>query len=90
MPMHVQTNHQIVAHGDDVMRLYDDGGTALVTATRAADGWNVKSDSTDEDAPDRVSAIALLTDHAFQHLGPSGDNGEGYSTLVPHGLAGRP
>jgi hypothetical protein len=88
--MHVKTDHQVVAHGNHLMALYDGDGNRLAEATRKDDGWNVKSDKAEDTAPDRVSAIALLTDHAFEVLGPSGDNGEGYSTLVPHGLAQLP
>lgn len=88
--MHVKTDHQVVAHGDDTMRLYDGDGNTLATATRAGDRWSVTSDHGDAVADSRADAIATLTDHAFNVLGPSGGNGEGYSTLVPHGLAETP
>lgn len=89
--MHVETDHQIVPHGTDIMRLYDSDGTALVEATRVGDGWKVKSDHGEDDAADRAAAIELMwKTHAFNVMGPSGDNGEGYSTTIPHGLAEMP
>lgn len=86
----VQYDHSIVAHGVDLMRLYDDKGAVLVTATRGKNSWNIKSDKTNDTAPDRSSAVQMLTDHAFELLGPVNDQGHGYVTLVPHGLPGAP
>jgi hypothetical protein len=85
MPFHVQTDHQIVAHGDDTMALYDNTGKTLAWATRRGDGWNVKSDQGEETAPNRAAAVTAMTEHALAALG-----GDGYSTLVPHGLTDNP
>lgn len=90
MPFHIQTDHQVIAHGTDVMRLYDARGTVIATAERAKKGWHVTTDSTGEVVVDRPAAITAMTEHALTHLGPSDDNGEGYSTLVPYGLADLP
>lgn len=87
---HIQSDHGIVAHGTDIMRLYDTEGVVLVTAARGKNSWNVKSDKTNDTAPDRASAIQMLTDHALELLGPSSDQGHGYSTLIPHGLPDMP
>lgn len=87
----VKTDHQIVAHGDDLMHLYSSDGELIATATRADEGWDVTTASTDvESADNRIAAIALLQDHAFAHLGPSSDEGHGYSTLISHGLTDLP
>jgi hypothetical protein len=83
--MHVKTDHQIVAHGNDLMRLYDGDGNALATAERSDNGWTVTSNDGETTTEDRVSAIAHMTDHALAVL-----PGDGYSTLVPHGLAEMP
>lgn len=87
----VETDHQIVAHGNDLMHLYGGAGELIATATRTDEGWDVTTESTDvEGADNRIAAIGLLQDHAFAHLGPSNDEGHGYSTLISHGLTDLP
>jgi hypothetical protein len=88
----IDHDHQIVPHGADLMHLYDKQGNVLVTAERDGETWNVKAASTDETRhANRAEAIeAMWKDHAYNHLGPINDQGHGYSTLIPHGLAEQP
>jgi hypothetical protein len=88
----VEYDHHIVAHGDDVMHLYDKTGAVLVTAERRDETWCISSPSTDETLhTDRAGAVeAMWKDHAYQHLGPANDDGHGYVTLIPDGLTEKP
>lgn len=88
----VDHDHQIVAHGADLMHLYDKQGAVLVTAERTGETWAVKSPSTDETHhANRAKAVeAMWKDHAYTHLGPRNAQGHGYVTFIPDGLAERP
>lgn len=85
--MNVQTDHQIVAFGDDHMKLFDAAtGDPIVTATRSAGTWTITADGvSDVTAPDRPGAITAMTEQALASL-----PGSGYSTLVPYGLPEQP
>lgn len=87
--MDVQTGHQIVGFGPDLMKLFNCvDGTVIVTAERAdpESVWTIKADgATDTTATDRSSAIGAMAEMALA-VSP----GTGYSTLVPHGLAEQP
>lgn len=86
----VEHDHKIVDHNPDLMQLHDSDGAVIVTAARDGQTWHVTSDSTDEHAPDRAAALKMMTDHAYEHLGPINDQGHGYVTLTPLGLAEQP
>lgn len=88
----VQTDHQIVAFGPDLMRLFASAtGDIIVEATRAEGVWTIHAEGIpDTTAPDRAAALGEMPQHAFAALGPSGPGGKGYSTLIPHGLADTP
>lgn len=85
----IQTDHQIVAFGPDLMRLFTSAtGDIVVEATRSGSVWTIHAEGvSDVTAPDRAAALAEMPQHAFASLGPSGPGGRGYSTLIPHGLA---
>lgn len=85
--MDVRTDHQIVAFGDDRMKLFDSATSDLiVTATRSAGTWTITAAGIpDVTAPDRPGAITAMTEQALASL-----PGAGYSTLVPYGLPEQP
>lgn len=88
----IDYDHQIVPHGNDLMHLYDKQGNILVTAERASKVWTVTSPSTDErHYITRAEALeSMWKDHAYEHLGPINNQGHGYVTSIPQGLADRP
>lgn len=88
----IDHDHQIVAHGDDLMHLYDKQGNLLVTAERTGETWTVQTPSTDQTHhANRAKALeAMWKDHAYEHLGPVNAQGHGYVTSIPDGLAERP
>ncbi|MFN6543927.1 hypothetical protein [Mycolicibacterium nivoides] len=89
----VQGTHQVVAFGSDLMRLFNSTtGETIVEATRSGDDtWVIHAEGVDDlTATDRAGALNLMPQHAFDALGTSGPNGEGYSTLIPNGLAELP
>lgn len=88
----VQGTHQVVAFGNDLMRLFNSTtGETIVEATRSGGTWTVHAEGVpDVTAADRVTALNAMPQHAFDALGPSGPNGEGYSTIIPDGLAALP
>lgn len=81
--MHVQTDHQIIPCGPGRMVLADcPTGLAVVLAVRGDDAWTLKAEGTpDRLASTRDEAIDAMIDMALEIL-----PGDGYSTLVPHGL----
>jgi len=83
----VTTDHQIVPFSDDQMALFDaKTGDRIAVATRDSGTWTITADNADtKSATDRSSAITALLDTALESLG-----GDGYSTMVPHGLAEQP
>lgn len=87
--MDVQTDHQIVGFGPDLMKLFNCAdGTIIVTAERTdpEGAWTIKADGApDATATDRSTAIGAMAEMALA-VSP----GTGYSTLVPHGLAEQP
>ncbi|MDM2104329.1 hypothetical protein PP405_11640 [Mycobacteroides abscessus] len=87
--MDVQTDHQIVGFGPNIMQLFNSAdGKVIVTAERAdtESTWTIRADgTTDTTAVDRSTAIGAMVDMALE-VGPA----TGYSTLVPHGLAEQP
>ena len=87
--MDVQTDHRIVAFGDDRMMLFDaEAGVVIVDCNRAAPGevWTAVADGVpDVTAANRPDAITAMVDQALNSLG-----GTGYSCTVPHGLAEMP
>lgn len=85
--MHVQTDHHIVPVGGDQMTLFDPAaGQVIVTAERSNGTWVVKARGIKNAKADtRAEAITQMINHALTVL-----PGEGYSTLVPHGLAELP
>lgn len=88
--MDVQTDHQIVGFGTNMMQLFDSDGTVIVTAERpnTESNWTIKVNAggvPDVTAVDRGGAITALVDQALAAL-----PGTGYSTLCPHGLAELP
>lgn len=87
----VKTDHQIVAFGDNQMRLYDRDGTELVTATRTDDEWTIHADGIDDEYTDnRAAAVTAMTQHAIEKIHGPDWNGPGFSTFVPHGLLDQP
>lgn len=88
----VQTDHQIVAFGANLMRLFASAtGDIIVEATRADGVWTIAAEGvSDVTAETRADALAEMPQQAFAALGPSGPGGKGYSTLIPHGLADLP
>lgn len=95
--MQVKTDHQVVAFGSDLMHLFDsEAGIVLVSATRGPGGeWTITAldppnPVADVTASSRTDALTAMTEHVFNALGPSGPNGEGYSTLIPHGMSELP
>lgn len=88
----VQGSHQVVAFGSELMRLFNSSsGETIVEATRGGGTWTLHADGiADVTAPDRSTALGMMPQHAFDALGPSGPNGEGYSTLIPNGIAELP
>lgn len=88
----VQGTHQVVAFGSDLMRLFNSTtGETIVEASRSAGTWTIHAEGIpDATAADRPAALEVMPQHAFTALGPSGPNGEGYSTLIPTGLAELP
>lgn len=87
--MNVQTDHQIVAFGDDKMVLFNStDGQVLVTAERPAVGqpWTISATgATDATAADRPAAVTAMCDQALSIL-----PGTGYSTMVPSTLVDLP
>ncbi|QSM88808.1 Uncharacterised protein [Mycobacteroides abscessus subsp. bolletii] len=87
--MDVQTDHQIVGFGPNIMQLFNSAdGKVIVTAERSdpESAWTIKADgAADTTATDRGAAIGAMVDMALE-VGPA----TGYSTLVPHGLAEQP
>lgn len=83
----VKTDHQIVAFGTAQMALFDNaGGDPIVTATREGAKWAIHAEGAkDVKAASRSDAVTALIEHALKVL-----PGEGYSTLVPHGLLDMP
>ena len=84
----IQTDHQIVALGADLMHLLDNAnGSTIVTAQRDGGTWVIHADAveTDATATTRPDAIQGVLDHALAALG-----GDGYSTMIPHGLTELP
>lgn len=94
--MDVQTDHQIVSFGADRMMLFDAvSGTVVVDSNRNPDGsWT----ATASGVPDvtmpadiqpgptfRQGAITAMINQAL-----AASPGDGYSTMVPHGLAEMP
>lgn len=79
----VRTDHQIVAFGPDQMRLFaNSDGATIVTATREGDEWTVTAEGVpDVTADNRPDAVNAMIEQALAAL-----PGDGYSTLVPHGL----
>lgn len=93
--MQVQTDHQIVSFGADLMTLFDNvSGNGLVIAQRPDSNspWTIHADGTADvqvsngDTPQpRNPVLQAMVDHALA-VSP----GTGYSTLVPLGLAETP
>jgi hypothetical protein len=87
--MDVRTDHQIVAVGNDLMELRDNGdGAVIATATRTSPTGNWAITLTRDDT---ISLSAVSRSDAFMSMidnGPAGvaEGHAGYSTLVPHGL----
>lgn len=85
----VKTDHQIVAFGENLMRLFDRDGTELVTATRTDDEWTIHAEGLDDTtATSRAEAVTAMTEHALAAHPREG--GQGYSTFVPSGLLDMP
>lgn len=83
----IETDHQVVAFGTEVMTLFDNKtGGVIATATRTDGTWTIHTvgieDTTFTDRPDAITG--LLT-HAL-----TAGSEVGYSTLVPDGLAELP
>lgn len=88
MPHRVGTTGQIVAFGNDLMKLFTtDTGEVAVTATRTApNAWTVSAEGiADLVVSDRATAITEMANYALQL-----HSGDGYSMLVPAGLADLP
>ena len=87
--MDVQTDHRIVAFGDDRMMLFDaEAGAVLVDANRPdINGeWTVVAEGVpDVTVATRTEAITAMVEQALAAL-----PGTGYSCIVPHGLAEMP
>ena len=84
----VNTDHQIVAFGTELMQLFRRSDAAvIVTATRTSDGiWTVQADGVpDVTATDRQAAIMAMTEQATAAL-----PGTGYSTTVPNEVSALP
>lgn len=87
----VRTDHEIIALGTEEMALIDSAGQAIVRATWENDQWTVKPDGDEEyepiSAPHRSAAIQVMTNMAYEYLGPNPNAragaGDGYSTMVP-------
>lgn len=88
----VQTDHQVVAFGSELMRLFvSNTGDLIVEASRSDGTWTIHAEGIpDVTASDRAGALEAMPQQAFAALGPSGPGGKGYSTLIPHGLAEQP
>lgn len=84
--MDVRTHHQVIAVGNNEMRLLDENGEVLVTATRARKNWKIVADGVaDGSASDRQAAAQMMTEHAL--LATRGTlEGPGFSTLIPHAV----
>lgn len=85
-----RANQQIVAFGDNLMRLYDnDTGDIIVTAAREGPEapWTISGgeELADTAAASRREAVRAMTDRAYQ-IHP----GTGLSTLIPTGLEDTP
>lgn len=93
--MQVQTDHQIVSFGENLMTLFDNvSGNGLVIAQRSKPDspWAISADGQDDvtvsngPAPQpRNPVLQAMVDHAL-----AASPGSGYSTLVPVGLAEMP
>lgn len=94
--MQVQTDHQIVSFGADLMTLFDNAaGTGLVVAQRpdASTPWTVHADgvadvqvsNAADGTPPRAPVIQAMVNQAL-----AVSKGTGYSTLVPNGIAEMP
>lgn len=92
MQIVAHTDHQVMAFGDHLMRLFDAAtGDLIVEATRTDNTWTITAEGVpDVTAETRADALAEMPQQAFAALGPSGPGGKGYSTLIPHGLADLP
>jgi hypothetical protein len=93
--MDVQTDHQIVAFGADRMLLFDGAGTVVVDCGRNADGsWTAKAAGVpDVTMPADISGGATCRQGAITAMinqALAASPGDGYSTIVPHGLAEMP
>lgn len=87
--MDVQTDHRIVAFGDDRMMLFDaNEGVVIVDCTRPdpQSDWTIIVDGLENvTVSTRQQAIQAMIDQALESL-----PGSGYSCIVPHGLAEMP
>ena len=83
----VRVDLQIVAFGDDLMRMFDDKGDTLVTAVRGDNGaWTISGGILDDvTAATRDLAITAMNERAVA-LRP----GRGLSVQVPYGLRETP
>lgn len=97
--MHVHNlDHHIISRGPDKMVLLDHStGEEIVSAERVPvagrdkPGWVIGARGVlNRHASNRRIALAIMPDMAFEALGPSGPNGEGYITQTPHGLHDMP
>lgn len=89
MSIRVLTDHQIMPFGDDTMALFEvQTGQQIVSAARENGAWTIHAhvgDIPDDTAATRAEALTAMTEHALAALG-----GNGYSTLIPTGLADLP
>lgn len=87
--MDVQTDHRIVAFGEDRMMLFDaNEGVVIVDCTRPDTNspWTIIVEGLENvSAATRVEAIQTMIDQALASL-----PGTGYSCIVPHGLSEMP
>ena len=87
--MDVQTDHQIVSFGLDRMMLFDASeGNVIVDCNRSEPGgvWTIVAEGVPNvTAPTRPEAITAMVEQALAAL-----PGNGYSCIVPHGLAELP
>ncbi|MUL47619.1 hypothetical protein FZI85_25230 [Mycobacterium sp. CBMA293] len=79
----VATSHQIVAFGNEMMKLFECATAAVVvTATRADGVWTVHAEGIDDvTAIDRGVAVTAMTSQLLAAI-----PGTGCSTTVPHGI----
>jgi hypothetical protein len=87
-PFDAQTDHQIIALGDNRMELRDNTtGDTIASAVRDAEGQNWRVDINMDNAQDFET---LDRAQAINHMifdRPDVDPSQpGYSTMVPHGL----